>query len=133
MFEWYDLPGALVYVTWWFGVGVLLMALLALLSLALKANRLQDRLCAGIAMCFLVAEVAVLSNLYLQVNTPNWFEYLFVFNGFALPIQLIFVIGALVTSEKIRSYWLLAGVIPSLASIPFFAAAAMIAFGASDA
>lgn len=133
MFEWYDVPAVAVYLAWWFGVGVLLLALLALLTLALRSNRVRDQVFAGLAMCFLVIEVAALSNLYLQANTPSWFEHLFVFNGFALPVQLILVTGALVTSEEKRSRWLLAGVIPGFASIPFFVAAARSALGASGA
>lgn len=133
MFEWYDVPAVAVYLTWWFGVGALLLALLGLLSVAFRSKRLQDRVCAGAAMCFIAIEAAVLTNLYLKANTPSWFEHLFVFNGFALPAQLVLVIGAFVASDRRRSGWLLAGMLPGLASIPFFTAAAKVAFGVTDA
>ena len=133
MFEWYDVPAMVVYVAWWFGVALLLLALSLLLSLAFRLRSVRDRVCAGLAACFISIEVLALFNLYLQVNTPNWFEHLFVFNGFALPAQLILVTGAVFSSGETRSKWLLGGVLPGLASVPFFVLAAKAAIGASDA
>jgi len=132
MFEWYEGPALLVLLSWWFGVGLLVFCVGVLLFVAVNSHRARDKVCAGIAACFLLVEAGVLSYIYMQVNTPHWFEALFVFNGFALPVQLILVAGVAFTSGLARSRWLVGGTAPALAAVPIFAATAISAFRQGD-
>ncbi len=117
MFQWYDIPGVLVYLAWWFGVALVIAAAGIVLH-SFRSGPPSDRLFAGISLSFLVVEALLLTSLHLQPNMPDWYERMFIFNGFALPAQLLCIAALPFTAGATRSRWLVAGSILSVASLP---------------
>ena len=127
MFKWYEIPGALVFLTSWLGVALLLLAMLPFV-LAVISGAMKDRVCACITILFLATEVVLLSILFKQPNIPQWYERLFVFNGFALPVQILCAAGVFFTKGLDRSQWLMLGSVPGIAFTLLLIATQMLGF-----
>jgi hypothetical protein len=123
--RWFEIFPLLVFVGGWFVVA----ALIVLLGLTFQQLWAQSasRPKLGAVAAFFVFEIALLSYVYTRADTPNWFEPFFLFNGYAIPLQVSVVLGVHFGRSS-RTRWATVGALATTA-LPLICILSMRGFG----
>jgi hypothetical protein len=124
--RWFEIFPVLVFI----GGRLVFAALIVLLGLTLLQLRAQSasRPKLGVIATFFLFEIVLLSYVYSRANTPNWFEPFFLFNGYAIPLQALVVLGVHFGRSS-RTSWATVGALATTA-LPLICILSMRGFSA---